>query len=110
MWIVFLYQSLSVVLSQFNHANIRLPLWLDTALSYVIISPNMHKVHHHFERPQTDSNYGNIFAFWDRLFGTFDATPMEKIKYGLDVLENDKDQSFAYQLNLPFNRKIKTDE
>ena len=110
MWIVFLYQSLSVVLSQFNHANIRLPLWLDTALSYVIISPNMHKVHHHFERPQTDSNYGNIFAFWDRLFGTFDATPMEKIMYGLDVLENDKDQSFAYQLNLPFNSKIKTDE
>ena len=110
MWIVFLYQSLSVVLSQFNHANISLPLWLDKALSYVIISPNMHKVHHHFERPQTDSNYGNIFAFWDRLFGTFDATPMENIKYGLDVLENDKDQSFAYQLNLPFNQNIKTDE
>jgi sterol desaturase/sphingolipid hydroxylase (fatty acid hydroxylase superfamily) len=110
MWIVFLYQSLSVVLSQFNHANIRLPLWLDNALSYVIISPNMHKVHHHFERPQTDSNYGNIFAFWDRLFRTYDATPIEQIKYGLDVLENDKDQSFAYQLNLPFNQKIKTDE
>ncbi len=110
MWIVFLYQSLSVVLSQFNHANIRLPLWLDNALSYVIISPNMHKVHHHFERPQTDSNYGNIFAFWDRLFRTYDATPIDQIKYGLDVLENDKDQSFAYQLNLPFNQKIKTDE
>ena len=110
MWIVFLYQSLSVVLSQFNHANIRLPLWLDNALSYVIISPNMHKVHHHFERPQTDSNYGNIFSFWDRLFRTYDATPIEQIKYGLDVLENDKDQSFAYQLNLPFNQKIKTDE
>ena len=110
MWIVFLYQSLSVVLSQFNHANIRLPLWLDNALSYVIISPNMHKVHHHFERPQTDSNYGNIFSFWDRLFRTYDATPIDQIKYGLDVLENDKDQSFAYQLNLPFNQKIKTDE
>jgi sterol desaturase/sphingolipid hydroxylase (fatty acid hydroxylase superfamily) len=110
MWIVFLYQSLSVVLSQFNHANIRLPLWLDNALSYVIISPNMHKVHHHLERPQTDSNYGNIFSFWDRLFRTYDATPIEQIKYGLDVLDNDKDQSFAYQLSLPFNQKIKTDE
>jgi sterol desaturase/sphingolipid hydroxylase (fatty acid hydroxylase superfamily) len=110
MWIVFLYQSLSVVFSQFNHANIRLPLWLDNALSYVVISPNMHKVHHHIERPQTDSNYGNIFAFWDRLFGTYDATPMDQIKYGLDVLDNAKDESFAYQMNLPFNRNIKTDE
>ena len=65
MWLVMLYQSASAVLSQFNHANIRLPLWLDTAISYVIVSPNMHKVHHHYVRPQTDSNYGNIFSIWD---------------------------------------------
>jgi sterol desaturase/sphingolipid hydroxylase (fatty acid hydroxylase superfamily) len=109
-WLFMLYQSISVVVSQFNHANIRLPLWLDTAISYVLVSPNMHKVHHHIVRPQTDSNYGNIFSIWDRLFGTFNYTPIEQIQYGLDVLDNSKDEQLGYQITLPFNRGIKTDE
>jgi len=71
MWMVFLYQTLSVVATQFNHANISLPKKLDTFLSYFIVSPDMHKVHHHYVLPYTDSNYGNIFSVWDRLFGTF---------------------------------------
>jgi sterol desaturase/sphingolipid hydroxylase (fatty acid hydroxylase superfamily) len=48
MWMVFLYQALSVVLSQFNHANIALPAWLDRGMAWVIVSPDMHKVHHHY--------------------------------------------------------------
>src|SRR5690606_28991336 len=51
LWMVFLYQSVSVVLSQFNHANISLPGWLDRAMSWVIVSPDMHKVHHHYVLP-----------------------------------------------------------
>jgi sterol desaturase/sphingolipid hydroxylase (fatty acid hydroxylase superfamily) len=109
MWLVMLYQSMSAVLSQFNHANIRLPLWLDNALSWLIVSPNMHKVHHHYVRPQTDSNYGNIFSIWDRLLGTFNYTPIDEIKYGLDVLDNQKDEQLSFQLNIPFNKKLKTD-
>jgi sterol desaturase/sphingolipid hydroxylase (fatty acid hydroxylase superfamily) len=109
MWLVMLYQSMSAVLSQFNHANIRLPQWLDNAVSWVIISPNMHKVHHHFERPQTDSNYGNIFSIWDRLFQTYNYTPIDQVKYGLDVLDNSKDENLGFQLNIPFDGKVKTD-
>ena len=74
MWMVMLYQSMSVVLSQFNHANIGLPGWLDRGLSWFIVTPDMHHVHHHYIQPYTDSNYGNIFAFWDRLFGTFSTS------------------------------------
>lgn len=109
MWLVMMYQSLSVVLTQFNHANIRLPLWLDNTLSWLIVSPNMHKVHHHYKRPQTDSNYGNIFSVWDRLFGTYNYTPIEQIQYGLDVLDNTKDENLPFQLNIPFDGKVKTD-
>ena len=109
MWLVMIYQSLSVVLTQFNHANIRLPLWLDTALSWVIVSPDMHKVHHHYMRPQTDSNYGNIFSFWDRLFGTYNHTPVDQVQYGLDVLDGNQDENIPFQLGVPFNKKIKTD-
>jgi sterol desaturase/sphingolipid hydroxylase (fatty acid hydroxylase superfamily) len=108
-WLVMLYQSLSALLSQFNHANIRLPRLLDSAISWVIVSPDMHKVHHHYMRPQTDSNYGNIFSFWDRLFGTYNNTPAEKLHYGLDVLDDTRDEKLGYQLGLPFNPKIKTD-
>ncbi|GIS00508.1 MAG: hypothetical protein CM15mP102_13280 [Flavobacteriales bacterium] len=66
--LVLMYQSISVIASQFNHANIQISNKFDKLLSYVIVSPNMHKVHHHFELPYTDSNYGNIFSIWDRLF------------------------------------------
>lgn len=109
MWLVMLYQSMSAVLSQFNHANIRLPLWLDKAISWVIVSPDMHKVHHHYVRPQTDSNYGNIFSVWDRLFGTFNYTPVEQLRYGLDVLDDSTDENLSYQLKIPFDSKVKTD-
>jgi len=71
MWLFMLYQSLSAVLSQFNHANIRLPLWLDRAIGWIIVSPDMHKVHHHYIRPQTDTNFGNIF-----LVGIDSSVPM----------------------------------
>jgi sterol desaturase/sphingolipid hydroxylase (fatty acid hydroxylase superfamily) len=103
-WLVMLYQSLSVIISQFNHANIKLPFWLDTCISYVIVSPNMHKVHHHITRPQTDSNYGNIFSIWDRLFRTFNYTPIEQIQFGLDVVDNTKDENLVYQITLPFEK------
>jgi sterol desaturase/sphingolipid hydroxylase (fatty acid hydroxylase superfamily) len=109
MWLVMLYQSVSVVLSQFNHANLRLPKWLDKSISAVIVSPNMHKVHHHYARPQTDSNYGNIFSVWDRLFGTYNHTPVEQLKYGLDVLDDNTAGDIKKQFKIPFDKSIKTD-
>lgn len=108
MWLVFLYQSLSVVLSQFNHANMRMPHILDTAISWVIVSPNMHKVHHHYKLPETDTNYGNIFSIWDRLFRTYMFTPPNKLNYGLDILDNTRDQDLVYQLKVPFDKNIKS--
>ena len=109
MWLVLLYQSLSAILSQFNHANMRIPLAIDNAISWFIVSPNMHKVHHHFTRPQTDSNYGNIFSIWDRLFGTFNYTPIDQIRYGLDVLNDSTSENLTYQLKIPFDGSVKTD-
>jgi sterol desaturase/sphingolipid hydroxylase (fatty acid hydroxylase superfamily) len=84
-WLIMLYQALSVVLSQFNHANISLPERLDRFLSLVLVTPNMHHVHHHYVLPQTDTNYGNIFSIWDRVFGTFSYMKQEDIKYGIDT-------------------------
>jgi len=108
-WLVMLYQSLSAVLSQFNHANINMPEWLDKPLRFVIVTPNMHRIHHHFVRPETDTNYGNIFSLWDRLFSTYLITDPHNIKYGLDVLNDRNDESISTMLKIPFDKNIKTD-
>ena len=103
--IIMLYQSLSVVLSQFNHANISLPKKVDKALSWVIVSPDMHKVHHHYVLPYTDSNYGNIFSIWDRLFGTYQYLAPEKIVYGGDTFPDEKENASIWGLlKQPFHK------
>ncbi|MFN3755637.1 MAG: sterol desaturase family protein [Flavobacterium sp.] len=103
MWLVFLYQSLSVVFSQFNHANITLPKKVDKWMSYCIVSPDMHKVHHHYKLPYTDSNYGNIFSIWDRIFGTFSYLDRDQIVYGVDThMEPKENNELKTLLKIPF--------
>lgn len=110
MWLVFMYQSISVLLSQFNHANIVLPKKLDTFLSWFIISPDMHKVHHHYALPYTDSNYGNIFSIWDRIFGTFRTLPKDQIVYGVDThMKAEENDKLSNLLKIPFQPYRKTD-
>jgi len=101
--LVFLYQSLSVAFSQFNHANIGLSDRFDKLLSYVIVSPNMHKVHHHSYMPYTDSNYGNIFSIWDRIFGTYMELDRDKIVFGIDDKYDDKNDILKI-LKRPFRK------
>jgi sterol desaturase/sphingolipid hydroxylase (fatty acid hydroxylase superfamily) len=77
----------------------------DRAISLVFVSPNMHKAHHHFERPLTDTNFSNIFSLWDRMLGTFAYEDPSKLKYGLDVLDETKDENLKYQMQLPSIKK-----
>ena len=105
MGVVMLYQSLSLVLSQFIHANIKLPRKLDKVLSYIIVSPDMHKVHHHYKLPYTDSNYGNIFSIWDRLFGTFLEYDRDHIVYGVDTFfDEEENGKIGVLLKQPFHK------
>ena len=102
-WLVFLYQSLSVVLTQFNHSNIKMPTWLDDTLSTLFCTPNMHRVHHHYRQPYSDMNYGNIFSIWDRIFGTYMELDREKIVYGVDTFpDEEKNSSLKELLKQPF--------
>lgn len=103
--IVMLYQSLSLVATQFGHANIKMPRKLDEYLSWIIVSPDMHKVHHHYKLPYTDSNYGNIFSIWDRLFGTFMKYERESIVYGVDTFPDEtENSSIGGLLKQPFHK------
>lgn len=102
-WLIMLYQSISVVQAQFEHANISLPNWFDKVYSWFFISPNMHKVHHHYMLPYTDANFGNIFSIWDRLFGTFMTLDSDKIVYGIDThMKKEEVSNIPKMLKMPF--------
>ncbi|HSF45802.1 MAG TPA: sterol desaturase family protein [Chitinophagaceae bacterium] len=105
MYGVMIYQTLVVFFTAFTHANISLPKGLDKALSYVLVSPNMHKVHHHWKQPYTDTNYGAVFSIWDRLFQTFSTMDPKDLKYGLDrYYPNEKDEDFMELMKKPFQK------
>jgi len=104
-WLVMIYQTASALLSQFNHANIKLPKGLDAAMQWIIVSPDMHKVHHHYRLPTTDTNYGNIFSIWDRLLGTFVKKDVNQLQYGLDIYPEEDAHSYLPRLlKIPFER------
>lgn len=105
MGIVMLYQSLSVLFAHITHANIKMPKSIDRALSCVFVTPYMHKVHHHYKQPLTDTNYGNIFSVWDRIFGTFSAHDPAKLKYGIDTfMEPEENEKLKNLLSIPFKK------
>lgn len=105
MYAVMIFQTILIFATAFTHANISLPKGLDTALSYLLISPNMHKVHHHWQQPYTDSNYGAVFSIWDRLLGTFKKLVPGAIRYGLDrYYPNEKDEDFVQLMKSPFGK------
>lgn len=103
MYAVMIFQTILIIFTAFTHANISLPKGIDKAISYIFISPNMHKVHHHWKQPYTDSNYGAILSIWDRLLGTFQKLDPSKIRYGLDrYYSNDKDEDIMSLMKSPF--------
>ncbi|MDB5253035.1 MAG: fatty acid hydroxylase [Flaviaesturariibacter sp.] len=106
MYAVMIFQTLLVLSTAFTHANIALPRPLDRALSWVLVSPNMHKVHHHWQQPYTDSNYGAVLSIWDRLLGTYRALDPTQIRYGLDrYYPNEHDENFMMLLKKPFQKQ-----
>jgi len=97
------YRLWSALNGLLEHANVRVPEGLDAVLSLVVTTPNMHKVHHSRSKAETNSNYGNIFAIFDRLFGTFTPSARgTRVVYGLAGFDDPATQSTVGLLALPF--------
>ena len=91
----------------FNHANIALPPWLDRTLRSVLVTPDMHRVHHSDRREEHDSNYGFALSVWDRMFGTYRPQPMaghDGMTVGL-AWQDDRPARLGWSLWLPFRAK-----
>jgi sterol desaturase/sphingolipid hydroxylase (fatty acid hydroxylase superfamily) len=105
-----IYRLLVALAGLLEHANLRVPARLDALLSLVFTWPNLHKVHHSRDARLTDTNYGNLVSWWDRLFATF--TPSREgvdVAYGLDGLDDAATQGTAGLLALPFRASVSAD-
>jgi sterol desaturase/sphingolipid hydroxylase (fatty acid hydroxylase superfamily) len=97
---VLAFETLVLIATLFHHSNLRLPAGLERALSRVIITPSIHWVHHHARQSDTDSNYGTVFSFWDRLF--FSRSPTRRSRDMEIGVEGRSEQPFARLVLRPF--------
>ena len=94
--------------SMFNHANVGLPARLERALRLVLVTPDLHRIHHSRDRIETDSNFGFSVPWWDRLFGTFRAEPARGqlgMTIGLDLFNGAQDQKLGALLMQPLRNE-----
>jgi sterol desaturase/sphingolipid hydroxylase (fatty acid hydroxylase superfamily) len=102
---VFLFEVILNACAMFNHANVALPAWLDGALRLLIVTPDMHRVHHSVRFRERDSNYGFNLSVWDRLFRTYTAQPEaghQGMTIGLPPYQTEAPTRFGWSLLLPF--------
>lgn len=91
----------------FSHANLRLPGIVDHALRPFVVTPDLHRIHHSERFEEQNANYGFLFPWWDKLFGTYRAVPAdghEAMRIGLEELQDDRSANGLYLLTLPFRR------
>lgn len=106
---VFLFEVILNACAMFNHANVRLPLWLDQFIRVFLVTPDMHRVHHSTIVKETNSNYGFSLSIWDRLFGSYIAQPREGhdgMTIGLAEYQDKGPSSLLWTLIIPFRRKL----
>jgi sterol desaturase/sphingolipid hydroxylase (fatty acid hydroxylase superfamily) len=103
---VLIFEVLLNATAMFNHGNVRIALSLDRGLRWFVVTPDMHRVHHSIIRRETNSNFGFNLPWWDRLFGTYRAKPaagQEGMTIGLEQYQEQRRQSLAWMLVLPFS-------
>lgn len=101
------YEAIALPFALWTHANLRLRPGLDHRLRLLFVTPAMHHVHHSARRAETDSNYGDVFSLWDRLFGTYrmlDGRALQAVRFGLGEAHDPRAASFAAQILSPLRR------
>lgn len=102
---VLLFEVLLNATSLFNHANIRIPASLESVLRWLVVTPDMHRVHHSIHRDETDSNYGFNLPWWDRIFRTYRAQPRDGhdgMTLGIQEFRDEKELKLWRTLLQPF--------
>jgi Sterol desaturase len=106
---VLIFEVLLNATSMFSHSNANMPKWLDSALRWIVVTPDMHRVHHSMISRETNSNFGFNVPWWDYLFGTYRAQPQdghEKMKIGLEFIPAKRAIALHWLLTLPFVARL----
>lgn len=102
---VLIFELLLNATSMFNHSNVEMPRWIDRCLRLIIVTPDMHRVHHSTNRQETNSNFGFNLPWWDYLLGTYRDQPSlghERMDIGLDQFRDKRAIWLHWMLALPF--------
>jgi sterol desaturase/sphingolipid hydroxylase (fatty acid hydroxylase superfamily) len=107
-WTIMLYELCDTATNLFIHANARVPARLESWLRLLLVTPDLHRIHHSARWPETDSNYGVVLPWWDRLFGTYRAAAENPgaSPLGLEECQDRRASSFGWLLGLPFRRRL----
>ncbi len=107
-WTIMAFQLIHSFHAIFSHCNVQISPFFDKILRLVIVTPDMHRVHHGADKQYTNSNYGMIFSFWDRLFDSYQFLDREQqidMSIGLEYYRESKEQSLWASLKHPFTYK-----
>jgi sterol desaturase/sphingolipid hydroxylase (fatty acid hydroxylase superfamily) len=102
---VLIFEVLLNATAMFNHSNVRMPAWVDGVLRWVVVTPDMHRVHHSIVARETNSNFGFNLPWWDRLFGTYRAQPTaghDAMIIGIEQFREPREQHLDRMLTQPF--------
>ena len=105
---VFLFEALWIASSLFNHSNLKIPLGLDKILRVLLVTPDLHRIHHSASMAEANSDFGFIFSVWDKLFGTYRAEPQGgqiEMKVGLEAFNDPKYLTGGSMLLMPWMDK-----
>ena len=108
-WVLMFYELLDVMVTLWSHSNLRLPQTVDRLLRYLVVTPDLHRVHHSVSKPETNSNFGAVFPIWDLVFGTFRATPHdghERMRLGLDEVRGREAHRPLWLLGSVFSKQL----
>jgi sterol desaturase/sphingolipid hydroxylase (fatty acid hydroxylase superfamily) len=106
---VLLFEVVLNATSMFNHANVAMPPAVDRMLRLIVVTPDMHRVHHSISRRETDSNFGFNLPWWDRLFGTYRAQPEaghDGMTIGLPIFRDPRELRIDRLLTQPFRNDV----
>lgn len=109
--VIIVFQIALNIVSIFNHANLKIPDWLDRIIRWIIVTPNMHETHHSAHDADYDTNFSFIFSFWDRIFGTYKpetTTRNGKVVLGLDEFRGLHETDLLKLLSMPFRDSPKS--
>jgi sterol desaturase/sphingolipid hydroxylase (fatty acid hydroxylase superfamily) len=106
-WALMLYELFDAVITVVSHSNIAFPKKLERVLRYIIVTPDLHRIHHSSYQPETDTNYSAVFPVWDIIFGTFKTEtkkPQEEMELGLEEVRDARTNNVIWLLISPLKK------